>query len=272
MSYVPPSFNTQACVDLAESLLCADETLMALKVLEMVPSYYRDNPIPKLEDLKKEIHAKIATAAFYATHKGFELTVTDEHINKVGDSLRSMLIGQDIRELNAISRVPHLIDMGPGEGILPVLLRRHGLKFTYQQIYVNHPTYLATRHRFEQIEREEPMAEDSPVIFVATEIIEHLHDEREIAYEMQRTAPKADVIHVSTPLHTFNPNVKNWRDIGWLGHLRAYTPREFQDAVLKMFKGYEFAYYESTVQHLRLVNPNTRFDAIKKHYQLEMTQ
>ncbi len=153
--------------------------------------------------------------------------------------------------------------------MLPALLQRQGLKFTYQQVYVNHPTYEASRHRFSKIESDKPFQPDSPLIFVATEVIEHLHCEQEIAHEAARLPRPPDIIHVSTPLYTFNPNVKHWTDIGWLGHLRTYTPKEFQSVVCDMFRAYEFAYYESNVQHIRLVSPATKFDCIRKHYQFQ---
>lgn len=263
------SFNPEHFIKAAECLLAADETLMALDLLEMLPSYYKDHPVKEIEELKKEIKSKIATASFYATHKGFELTIDDQTCMMMDKTLRSQMVAQDVRLFNEAGFTPHVIDHAPGEGALPLILKGKGFKFTYEQVYVNHPTYEASRHRFSDIEK--PWDKTSPLIWVSTEVIEHLHREDEIRFDMeQKLHPHLpDVIHVSTPLYTFNPNVENWRDIGWLGHLRTYSPKMLQEVVAKMFPEFVWAYYKSQVQHIRLVNPATKYEQCKIHYQVE---
>lgn len=269
--YPIKDFKHKAFIEAAEELLRSDETLMALKLLDMVPGFYRDHKIPEIENLKREVRAKIATASFYATHEGFELTVDDNFCLQTAGSLRNQLIANDVRVLNQNGFHPQVFDMGPGEGALPVILKAQGLKFTYTQIYVNQPTYKATRRRFEDVEDKPTTLEiqQPPKIFVATEVIEHLHCEEEIRFEMDQRVGMADIVHVSTPLYTFAPNVMNWREIGWLGHLRTYTPEEFRTTVAKMFSEYQYAYYQSHVQHMRMWNPNSKFDCVKVNYQIE---
>lgn len=263
----PVSFRPEPWLEVAKILLNSDETLMALKVLDMVPAYLRDHKSPELEELKREIMARIATASFYATDKGFELSVDDETCLKHAKTLRAMLVAQDVKALNENGLKPHVIDMGPGEGSLPFYLISLGLDFTYQQVYVNQPTYEQTRHRFKSVEAVP--AKEQPIIFVATEVIEHLHCESEIRFEMEKACGLADIVHISTPLYAFNPFVEDWKKIGTLGHLRTYTPTEFQKTVTEMFKEYAFAYYESQVQHIRLFNPKSRFDSLKVHYNVK---
>jgi hypothetical protein len=261
-------FNLQAFLDVAGELLRSDETLLALEFLDRFwPGFYRDNVPPEVIQLKHDIMARIATSSFYATHQGFELTVSDEDCSHMGHTLRAILISADIKILNANGYTPHVYDHGPGEGSLPLVLKKEGCKFTYEQAYVNHPTYEATKHRFEDVEAQR--SPDQPTIWVATEIMEHLHEEKEIRYEMQNRCGLADLIHVSTPLYTFNPNVMDWRSIGWLGHLRTYTPGDFREVIRKMFPEYNWTYYQSHVQHARLFNGGSKFDCIKVALQIQ---
>lgn len=270
-------FNHKALITYAEELLRSDETLMALEILEKVPGYYRDNPIPEIQALKREIYAKMATSSFYATHKGCELEFTDEDCLRCFGTLRSILINSDVKICNDHNVIPHIYDMGPGEGALPLILQKESRKFTYEQVYVNEPTYQATRARFKDVEQSadgvKHVINTRPVIFVATEVIEHLHDEREIRYEIERRCVVLpDVVHISTPLYTFNTGVRNWRTIGDLGHLRTYTPRELVMKLEKMFPEYILFYYRSPCQHVRLVRPDTKFEFLKIDYKFDEGQ
>ncbi len=259
------SFNPKPFIEAAEMLLCADETLLALKLLDTLPMYYQDHPPKEILSLKREIMAKIATATFYAHHTGFELTVTDEQCATYSGTLRNQLILADVRRLNEAEYGPHIYDHGPGEGALPLLLKKAGCEFTYDQVYLNEPTKQATHHRFKDVEYTDKPKAGVPIIWVSTEIIEHLHCENEIRFEMEQRC-FADVIHLSTPLYTFDENVIDWRKIGWLGHLRTYSPESFQAVVHKMFPEYVMAYYQSKIQHIRLVHPDTKFELLKTHY------
>lgn len=262
---IPKSFKPKPFIEAAEMLLAADETLMALKLLDMLPMFYQDHPPKEILALKREIMAKVATATFYAHHEGSELKISDAECETYSGTLRNQLIAQDLKVLNENGYIPHVWDHGPGEGALPLLLRKAGYKFTYGQVYLNEPTRKATAHRFTDIT---PSSESTaPMIWVSTEIIEHLHCEQEIRFEMeQRCTPT--IIHISTPLYTFAEEVTDWRKIGWLGHLRTYSPQSFQDVIKKMFPEYVYAYYHSQVQHIRLINPESKFDCIKTHYEI----
>ncbi len=266
---IPKSFKPKPFIEAAEMLLAADETLMALKLLDMLPMFYQDHPPKEILALKREIMAKVATATFYAHHEGSELKISDAECETYSGTLRNQLIAQDVKVLNSAGLEPHIYDHGPGEGALPLLLGKAGYKFTYEQIYLNEPTRQATYRRFEEYECNDLYLkqENPPRIWVSTEIIEHLHCEQEIRFEIeQRCVP--DIIHISTPLYTFAEEVTDWRKIGWLGHLRTYSPQSFQDVIKKMFPEYVYAYYHSQVQHIRLINPESKFDCIKTHYEI----
>lgn len=258
-------FDVNAYLNVANQLLCADETLMALKFLDMVPGYYRRNYPKELADLKRQVMAKIATSCFYATHVGCEVEVGEEACLSYAQTLRAQLIIADVKRLNGINIKPHIIDMGGGENWLPVVLR--DLDFSYESAFVNWPTYEKTKYRFEKfVAKRTP---DQPVIFFACELLEHIHRHDEIRFEMERRCGKADVVIISTPKETFNPNVTDWTKIGDLGHLMTFTSNEFSDILSRIFFDYAGTFYDSQILGARFISPETKFEVLKTHYEIK---
>lgn len=243
-------------------LLDHDETLMALKALDMVPGYWRDNYPGELLELKKEIRSKIATASFYATHRGCELEMENSHL-AAKNTLRGRILLKELERLNQASLTPHIIDLGPGEFWLPKMCKNY--KFTYEPIYVNQPTYEKYLPDFKEFLKTND-ANDVKILF-ACEIIEHLHDESEIASEMHRHG-QCDIIHLSTPRYSHNPGP--WRDKGDMGHLRTYTPREFFDKASKFFPDYDLVFYDADILHVRGVWRGTKVKEIQSTSKVDL--
>jgi hypothetical protein len=161
------------------------------------------------------------------------------------------LIHADVKFLNSRDKEPHVIDYAPGDFWLPILLKEDGLRFTYQPIYLSDKAFEKTKHLFEDRIRKEKMFNE-PTIFVACEIIEHLPNENELKIEMLKAYGRCDIIHISTPKHSFDYECKDWRERKLLGHLRAYTPHEFFSKVQQIFSEYEdFDFYDSVILHAR---------------------
>lgn len=258
-------FDVNAYLNVANQMLCADEVLMCLDFLEMVPGYYRRNCPKELADLKRQIMAKIATSCFYATSEGCELEASEAICESYANTLRAQLIMTDIRRLNEAGHKVHVIDMGGGENWLPVVLKN--MNFSYESAFVNWPTYKKTKHRFEKFVAER--TSDQPVIFFACELLEHVHKHAELRFEMERRCGKADIVIISTPKETFNPNVTDWTTIGDLGHLRTFTSKEFSDILSKIFFDYVASFYDSQILGARLINPESKFECIKTHYEIK---
>lgn len=257
------NFDLQCFIKAAEELLRADETIRALNLLDNLPAYYRQNIPLEVHNLKRDIMSRIATASFYATSMGYELSAPDDTHLKVANTLRGQLLLRDIKEMNEKDMMPHLLDMAPGEYSFVRMLQHNLCKFTYQASYVNHPSHMKYRKHFEEIEVEKAQYEDRPKIYFAGEIIEHLWQEDELRYEMERKIGLADVIHVSTPNMTFDYLCTDWRIKGDLGHLRAYTPNEFAITMHKMFPEYEQQIFISPILHARMVLRSTKYDISK---------
>lgn len=250
----------------------ADETIRALDLLSNLPAYYRDHVPQEVIGLRREVQKRLASASFYATSADYELSAPAENYIGLQQTLRGQLIIQEIKLLNDKGYIPHIIDHGPGEYWLPRLLKHFQRLFTYEPIYVNHPSFVHYKQYFEkelvQIRKEKeaktPDDLQRPVIFFAGEIIEHLWREDEIRWEMERSVGLADIVHISTPTYTFDWPCTDWKVKKDLGHLRAYTPSEFDSTIKKMFPEYEVTSLMTAILHARCILKSSSFPTITR--------
>lgn len=256
------NFDLSCFIKCAEEMLRADETASALWLLEKgIPGFYRENVPEPVRLLKDEIMARVASPSFYANHVGVEIDTLRETYKNMPHSLRGKILINDVRMCNEMGFVPTVVDLGPGEMWAPKMLLFENLKFSYKPIYVNHPTYEAHKSSIEPVLIDKiPL--DRPTIYFACEILEHLWEPRDIRFEMNRTSRYADIIHMSTPLFTFDTECLDWRSKGDLGHLRTYTSKEFSDVVSDLFPEYGSIIYRSQIQHARGVRRDTPFQFI----------
>lgn len=255
MSAPMANFNLQAFLDTANELVRADEVSRALWLLDNLPAYYRDYPPIEVRSLKDKILKKVCTPTSYASNN-WDLCMEQEIHLVMEHSLRGMLITKDLELCNEKELKPHVIDYGPGEYWLPRLLQHKKLDFSYESIHLHNEAHKKAKEFLKEHMDCEPSM--GPKIYVACEIIEHLWYENDIRVEMLKTCGLADIIHISTPLYSFDFNCDDWdRKKDDLGHLRAYTPSEFQRTVKDMFPEYISSFYHSQVMHLRLTRKDS---------------
>ncbi len=257
-------FKLQAWLDVANVMVNADEVLNALWLLEKgIPGWYRDNTPKEISNLKNEIQARLATASFYATDAGCEL-LTDPNMHLVmKHSVRGDILDRVTKYLNKSGFRPKLYDLGPGEFVFVKMLMHEQADFSYYPIYVNHPTYEHYKKEFEhKISKEE---DGQPKVFFACEILEHLQNPHDLRYEMMRHCRQyADVLEISTPMHTWDVNCTNWRaSKPDLGHLRTFTPSEFIAIVQEVFPEYNLTMFQSQPMHIHGTYNDSRFECIK---------
>ena len=147
-----------------------------------------------------------------------------------------------MQQLNEQGHIPHIVEIGPGEFWLPLGLKKLGLKFTYQTFFLHKDAYDKAKEHFEDVMNTD-VSPNTPVIYVACEILEHLHDIHEIPQTLLKTGHTAQFVHLSTPRYTFGGGNSNWdepsmRGLG--GHLRTYTPDEFKSIALELFPGLQW--------------------------------
>lgn len=239
-------FKLNVFLEAAQELARADEVERALKLLDNLPAWYRDHEPKEITRLRTEILSKIATINFY---KEIDCHPDLLNVDQVCKLLRCKLLTLEVKKLNELNYTPHIVDFGPGEYWVPLVLNKFNLKYTYQPLSINDISYEKNKFLFENHLSKKT---DQPTIFLALEIIEHLWAEQEIKINMLRECGYCDIIHVSTPKYTHRYDQTDWRAIGTLGHLRAYTPTEFFTIVQDMFKEYgDFMFYDSVILHAR---------------------
>lgn len=245
-------WDSKPWLEAARILTAADEPLRALELLNNLPAYYRDYIPFDILDMKQKILAKMATPISYIKEDSEDLENLDKLYSAMKDTLRFTLLKRDLEEYNEKDITPHIIDLGPGDYWALRIFSRLKFKFTYSDIGLN-------SKRREIVYSETPSIHlgrkdfKQPVIFMACEIIEHLHHESDILIECLKHEPMPEIIHISTPKYTFDVRQtrKDFELFGDLGHLRAYTPKEFFKTVEKMFPLHLFHFYDSVILHGR---------------------
>lgn len=243
------TFDVDMCVKYVESLVNSDEVERALLVLDNVPAYYRRNADPRLTALRKEIVHSICTIHSY-TDDQHDCDVKAEHnLFQIENLLRGKLMLETVKALNAKDQTPLIIDYGPGEYMLPLALKEGGYLFGYKPLFLDKKAYTQF---FSLSKGWAPRKGDSPVLFVAWEVIEHMPHPEDLATEALRcnNGEWPDEVHLSTPFCTFDGSEKKWRKPGGLPHLRAYTPEEFLIAARNIFPGYAWQLYLTNIMSL----------------------
>jgi len=232
----------------AELLVQHDEALNALKILDLAPSYFRDNPTKEMLKLKDEINVRRTTSHWYQNCDCDTIHGLDVHKSALRSTIRGQLVEKEVVEFNDQGKTPFVVDFGSGEHWVAHALNAFGRKFTYKSISLNTKAEELMRKELSTLLRDKaPPGE--PTIFVAGEVIEHLTDMTDIRQDFLRHCPNADILHISTPCYTFDPH-SPWRTKD-LGHIRCMTPFEFQKEVIGMFPEYNFNYLKHEIQHLR---------------------
>lgn len=240
------NWNPQPWLDKANILTAYDEPLMALRSLEDVPGYYRDHKDPQIEELRRKILSKLVTPHWYMNCHD---TILGEEESKqmIQYTLRGSQMAKEVSRLNQEGVIPSVIEFAPGEFWLPIGMWANGLKFHYTPIGLSEKALSQFSEKYPQ----GGPATDF-VIYCAFEIIEHLHFESDIRIEIERLGVRPDIIHMSTPLYSFDGRASS---LDWsnkdLGHLRTYTPNEFAQVAMKMFHGYSWGLIPDQVMHLR---------------------
>lgn len=249
-------------LDAAEQLVLADEVERALALLDNLPAVWRHEPPPEVTRLRDEILERIATPADYVKiEEGMRPYFTsDEH--RMRETLRYDCIATDVGKLNEKGLVPVISDFGPAEYWLPVLLEHVGMRFCYSARHLNQRLYDQAAFSFMKSHTRIPGA-DSPRMFCALEIIEHMPRPQDLRVEALKCGRLPDIIHVSTPRHAYQDGETNWRNRKLLGHLRAYTLNELSSELQAVFPEYAQTVYDSTILHSRLVWRGTKIEGVR---------
>lgn len=235
----------------ARELIRFDEVERALLLLNNLPAYFRDFEPKEVFDLKQKILAAQITAHAYG-NSGLDAQVTeDKALTVLHNTLRGQILKKEMNELVLKGIKPHIVDVGPGEYFVPIGLQKLGCDFTYNPVSMDKTAAAVAAPNINHVFHVEPRP-DTPTLFIALEIIEHLPSTQDLSIEALRHCGKwPEYVHLSTPLYTFDPSDKDWDKLCGLPHLRAYTPREFILEAQRLFPGYNWEYKSDSIQSLR---------------------
>jgi hypothetical protein len=238
----------------ADFLIQTDEAEFAeLLLTRGLPAFYRMNPPQEVLDLKKKLHQFMMTASDYIKNpKDVDLVDPIRAKLIVEQMLRGRLVHRSVMEYNNKGIIPHLHEAGPAEHWLPIGLKELGCKFTYTATYLSQAAHNKAAPYLEGFLVAAPPV-GVPQIYVACEIIEHLKDEKEIVWMMNKANIDPVEVHLSTPLFTFGGGLPNWKDaeyVGQGGHLKTFTPTEFIHTAQSLFPQYGFTFYENPIMSL----------------------
>ena len=236
----PLYFNLQAHIAAVESLIRSDEIMLALKLLDMVPAWYRDNYPPELEELKRKIYEQTYDQIEYATD-----TEEAECTREFGEAQwtngymfpRAEIIANIVREYNQNSCIPWIFDLGCSHGNLPLGLMQERLKFYYKGVGLNGRIVQKVKEWVGEHGCEEPPKPASfPKILYCTEVLEHCFNPHDIVHTAAKVGVDWDVVLLSVPKYTMGGGLPDW-DTRRLGHVRTWTPAEFIDFASKTWRG-----------------------------------
>lgn len=237
--------NLRPFLDCAEILVSQDETERALQLLYNLPGKYRDFPPQEVVMLRKQILSKIMLPYDLLDDKR-EMPKPDEwSVQFLNSTMRGIQLRLLVEKYNNESIVPHIVEMGPGDFTFAIGMKKEGLRFTYDCFTLNK---IAKADFSKSLISNIPNSK-APFIFVAYEVIEHLHHIDEIRQMYDRIDKTPEHVMLSTPKYTFEKGTPNWKIEG-IHHLRTYTPREFGTEAMRLFPEYNFEYADNAVMVL----------------------
>lgn len=246
------SFDENKLYDVVNTYVEADEVERALWILNNLPGVYRDQMPVKLAKLRTEILKAMVTPHAYMSCD-LDATVDKEaNLRNFEVLMRTKLIEAETKRF--LEKGPssiHIVDVGPGEYMVPMGLMARGMAFTYNPVFMDKKAFAAAKPEIEPCIVTTPGTPDE-TIFLALEIIEHLPAPQDLATECLRHCGGWPArIHLSTPMYTYDGSAKNWRKPCGLPHLRAYTPAEFLVEAQRTFPGYVWQLYPGVIMSLR---------------------
>ena len=131
----------------AKYLVSCDETELALKVLECIPGYYRDNVPGEIKALKEHILSKFWDMYDYAKDSQEEPHGDDYCKGFTNATMRGVVLLQKVQELNKKGNIPHIVDFGSGDMCFAIGMKLMGCEFTYHPLNVNMKALEMARQR-----------------------------------------------------------------------------------------------------------------------------
>jgi len=233
----PVYFNLDMYLAVVEQMISADEVERALWMLDNLPGWYRDNTPVEVKLMRNHLLKKLYNTIDYSNIEyNRDIELDAETTCKLVFQFHRM---RELKTLVERLRNPYIVEMAPGGYMIPKGFKASNIKLEYLGLG------LGTTHKINTLEDTH-----TTPIFVAFELIEHLHNPVEIYQCALKTGIDFHYICLSTPLYSWKGGNPKWYAAD-LGHLRTYTPDEFLSFARKYWPQYEWTITLSDEMYLQ---------------------
>lgn len=234
-----------------EQLIRADELQMAIQMLDMVPGWWRDNYPEALVDIKKTLYQQ--------TYDQIEYATDDDEANmerETGEGQwtgeycypRAEILTQIIKQMNDKTHHPWIFDLGCSHGNMPLGLIKYSnekstLGFKYCGVGMNKRIVEKLKGWIGPQWKDRPTDRQKTILY-CTEVIEHCMNPMDIVHSSYKVGVDWDKIVLSVPMYCLGAGLPDWKTRR-MGHVRNWTPHEFQTFAMKNWPGYVWELYKS---------------------------
>lgn len=253
----PAHFDIDHYLDSVEQIICADEIVFALQMLDKVPGYYREFPVTRMQEIKRKVFRQLMSAIEYSKDPEEDAGFIEKYMGcKLEDMYRHQqhypkgyIIMELAEKAKAAGFFLDIYELAPAHFWVPHGLKGQGYKFNYhyQNLNSQKPT----------IEIKNDNSGASKKVFICMETLEHLWNEDDIYHGFVKFDIEPEYLILSTPKHTLGGGLPNW-DTRPLGHIRTYTKNEFLQWAVRSFPGYDFNLYDAPMMTLLGVRTNVQ--------------
>lgn len=240
-------FNLDNHIIAVEQLIASDEIEMALKLMDMLPSWHRTNYPDELTRMKKILYENLYDPYEYSSDSdeaGWTKEDAEKQFGTAYTYPRAEILRDVVLHYNAKNMTPWICELSTSHGLLPLGLQREGHKFNFFGKNLNHPALIKLKGWLNDGVWAESPGVDQPKIFVFTEALEHAYREEDLLNSYMKLGIEFDDIILSVPNGTLGHGLPNWKTRR-LGHLRTYNSDEFYALAKRYFKGYSWRLWPS---------------------------
>lgn len=237
-----PKLHEQAVIQ----MIRADEIQIALKMLDEVPGWYRDNYPQEFKEIRDRVYRQCYDQFDYSSDHD-EANFTREQVTEQCLSgytyPRADILFEEIKRLNSQGSTPWIFEISPSHGWLPVGFSDRGLKFNFFGKNLNQAALDKLKSWLPFGVWDEKPNGGQIKILVCYEALEHMWNPHDLEQSAKKIGVEFDQIYLSTPKYTLFGGLPDW-DTRRLGHVRTWTPSEFVNFASKSFPGYSWEFFD----------------------------
>lgn len=192
----PTHFDLELALKFLQMNVDSDNVVNALKMADMLPAYYREGLHDAINLWKHNVWKRVATINDYSSGEAKE--IRKEASLQEFQALRFQAVDQLVAQWNDQERIPHIVDLGPGEYAMAIGLQAKGRRFTYKPIAITNKIPAQAMKHIENVFKIAPDFHQ-PQIFCCFEMIEHLFNPDDVINYYHRENLNAEHVLISTP-------------------------------------------------------------------------